>query len=80
MRSFAQLGAVPAGEPLPADDIAELHAGRLLMLMRYCGTGNRIDGLTKLAKLDFFVRYPDAFDKMASHLHKEVRSVTDTID
>lgn len=30
--------------------------------MRICGVGGgRIDGLTKLAKLDFFARYPDFF-------------------
>ena len=80
MKSFLQLGDVPAGEPLPADRITELHAGRLLMLLRYCGTANRIDGLTKLAKLDFFVRYPDAFNRMAAYLKKEARAATETVE
>lgn len=80
MKSFIQLGSVAAGEPLPADEITELHAGRLLMLLRFCGTANRIEGLTKLAKLDFFVRYPDAFNTMAAHLKKEARAVTDTVE
>ena len=40
----------------------ELHAARLLLLFRHCGVkGQRIDSLTKMAKLDFFVRYPDFF-------------------
>jgi hypothetical protein len=33
----------------------------LLLLHRLCGTKNHIDGLTKLAKLDFFARYPKFF-------------------
>lgn len=78
MKSFMQMGAIPAGAPLPAEEITELHAGRLLLLLRYCGvTGkgdglSRIEGLTKLAKLDFFVRYPDALNRMATHLKKNV--------
>jgi hypothetical protein len=80
VKSYAQLGNVPAGQPLPADEITELHAGRLLMLMRYCGTASRIEGLTKLAKLDFFVRYPDAFNRIAEHLKKAARSATDGVD
>jgi hypothetical protein len=46
---------------LPADDIVEFHLARVLLLLRHCGVSNRIDGLTKMAKLDFFVRYPDFF-------------------
>jgi DNA-binding PadR family transcriptional regulator len=63
MRSLNRLGMRPAGLPLSADDIVEFHAARLLLLMRICGVGGgRIDGLTKLAKLDFFARYPDFFE------------------
>jgi hypothetical protein len=51
-----------AGLPLPADDIVEFHAARLILLISLCGTSNRINGLTKMAKLDFFARYPDFFD------------------
>lgn len=61
MRSVRNLRAVPAGSALVADDLLEFHAARLLLLVRVCGTANRIDGLTKLAKLDFFVRYPSLF-------------------
>src|SRR5690606_36452452 len=37
-------------------------AARLLLLMHICGVAGRIDGLTKMAKLDFFTRYPDFFE------------------
>lgn len=61
MRSVRNLRGVPAGGALVADDLLEFHAARLLLLVRICGTAKRIDGLTKLAKLDFFVRYPSLF-------------------
>jgi len=86
MKSLQQVGAIPAGEPLPAEEITELHAGRLLLLLRYCGVTakgenlSRIEGLTKLAKLDFFVRYPDALARMAVHLKKETRSVAGSVE
>jgi len=80
MRSFPHIGEVPAAQPLAADEILELHASRLLMLLRFAGTANRIEGLTKLAKLDFFVRYPDAFDRMAAYLRKTLRATTSTIE
>jgi hypothetical protein len=48
--------------PLSADDIVEFHAARLLLLVDICGTGGRIDGLTKMAKMDFFARYPQFFE------------------
>jgi hypothetical protein len=50
-----------------ADDVLEFHAARLLLLVRYCGVRKAntglytIEGLTKMAKLDFFVRYPAFF-------------------
>jgi hypothetical protein len=50
-----------ASVPLAADDLVEFHAARLLLLLNLCGVSGRIDGLTKLAKLDFFARYPDFF-------------------
>lgn len=44
------------------DDLA-YHQARVLLLVqavsRVRGTGSKLDGLTKLAKLDFLVRYPD---------------------
>ncbi|REE18638.1 hypothetical protein B0G76_1772 [Paraburkholderia sp. BL23I1N1] len=62
MRSLDRLGTRPASLPLVADDVVEFHAARLLLLLKLCGTAGRIDGLTKMAKLDFFVRYPEFFD------------------
>ena len=61
MKRFRELGDTPISSPLPAEDVLELHAARLVLLLKHCGVKNRIDGLTKLAKLDFFVRYPEFF-------------------
>jgi hypothetical protein len=61
MKSIKHLAAHPVSLPLAADDILEFHAARLLLLLEVCGTAGRIDGLTKMAKLDFFNRYPDFF-------------------
>jgi hypothetical protein len=43
-----------------ADDSLEFHAARLLLLIHYAGAprAKRIVGRTKLAKMDFLVRYP----------------------
>lgn len=62
MRSLNRVGSRPVSVPLAADDIVEFHAARLLLLINICGTAGRIDGLTKMAKLDFFARYPEFFD------------------
>jgi len=70
MKSLNRLGVRPASLPLAADDILEFHAARLLLLMHVCGTAGRIDGLTKMAKLDFFTRYPDFFDVARAALDK----------
>jgi hypothetical protein len=50
----------PLHRPWDPDDSLDFHAARLLILLRTCGQGSRsaIEGRTKLAKLDFFVRYP----------------------
>lgn len=42
------------------DESPELHAARLLLLINAFdeGNGGAIEGLTKLAKLDFLIRYP----------------------
>jgi hypothetical protein len=62
MKSLRNLADRPAAASLTADDILEFHAGRLLLLLSTCGgTTGTINGLTKMAKLDFFVRYPDFF-------------------
>lgn len=72
MRSARHLGDVPASAPLLAEDILEFHAARLLLLFSICGTAGRIDGLTKMAKLDFFVRYPDFFAQVCETLDHKV--------
>jgi hypothetical protein len=68
VKSLHNLARYPAALPLLADDLLEFHAARLLLLLKVCGTGNRIDGLTKMAKLDFFVRYPEFFERVARSL------------
>ena len=61
MKTLRHHASRPAALPLLADDVLEFHAGRLLLLLQTCGTSGKIRGLTKMAKLDFFVRYPDFF-------------------
>lgn len=62
MRGIGEGALVPLYRALEPDDILEFHAARLLILISVCGRSGpiarRIDGRTKLAKLDFFVRYP----------------------
>lgn len=62
MKSVNRIGAHSVGLPLVADDVVEFHAARLLLLFKVCGISGRIDGLTKMAKLDFFARYPEFFE------------------
>jgi hypothetical protein len=64
MKSFAHLGQVPSGVPIPADQILEAHAARILILLSETGSKGSIHGLTKLAKLDFFLRYPEFFSRV----------------
>jgi hypothetical protein len=74
MKATASLDRYPIGRPLTADQITEFHVARLLLLIYLCGTKDKasgrfkLDGLTKLAKLDFFVRYPDFFQRAMKHL------------
>jgi hypothetical protein len=51
----------PLHRPFDPDDVIEFHAARLLVLLVTCGRPSprpAIDGRTKIAKLDFFIRYP----------------------
>lgn len=81
MNATTSLDRYPAGLPLTADQITEFHAARILLLLHLCGKSNRIVGLTKLAKLDFFVRYPDFFQRAARHLEKQaVQPIVDTVE
>jgi len=86
MRSINNLQQVPAGQTISSDDIVELHSARLLLLLSICGTQDRntqlprIDGLTKIAKLDFFVRYPAFFERVAKELRQEIAPVKKTVE
>ncbi|MCA6573125.1 MAG: hypothetical protein IM537_15630 [Pseudanabaena sp. M57BS1SP1A06MG] len=80
MKSMQELSKVPAGMPLLADDIVEFHAARLLLLLKICGTNGRVEGLTKLAKLDFFVRYPEFFNKAAAAANESIRSASKIVE
>jgi hypothetical protein len=78
VNATASLDRYPLGRPLTADQITEFHVARLLLLIYLCGTKDRasgrfkLDGLTKLAKLDFFVRYPDFFQRAMAHLGRQI--------
>ena len=72
MKSVVNLRTEPAGLPVVADDILEFHASRLILLLHLCGIGGRVTGLTKIAKLDFFVRYPQFFDEVCRVLDHDV--------
>jgi hypothetical protein len=78
MKSLKNINDCPAGLPLSADDVLEFHAARLLLLFKICGVAGRIDGLTKMAKLDFFVRYPQFFNEAckALGLHGEASDMS----
>jgi len=77
MKSITNLNRISAGHNIVSDDIMEFHATRILLLILVCGSKQRetkaikIDSLTKLAKLDFFVRYPGLFNKLADYLGKK---------
>ena len=72
MKSLKNLRRQSVTLPLLADDVVEFHAARVILLLRLCGTKGRITGLTKMAKLDFFVRYPQFFSAVCEALGKEV--------
>lgn len=80
MKSIDNLSKLPAGVSLFADDLIEFHAARLLLLLGICGISNRIDGLTKLAKLDFFVRYPQFFDKVCQDSGDPMKSASTSVE
>jgi hypothetical protein len=80
MKSIQSLADEPAGITILADDVLEFHAARLLLLFKLCGTSSKIKGLTKMAKLDFFVRYPQFFDKICNNLGKVTNSSNLTIE
>ena len=79
MKSLTDISRYPAGLPLVAENLLEFHAGRMLLLLLKCGAKGRIKGLTKLAKLDFFVRYPKLFSAASKATGKDPTTAsTDT--
>lgn len=80
MKSLKNINDAPAGLPLAADDLLEFHAARLLLLFKVCGIAGRIDGLTKMAKLDFFVRYPQFFNEACKALGLPAEAVAATVE
>lgn len=80
MKTLQQVGDLPAGAPLMSDELIEFHASRLVLLLSVCGTKGRIEGLTKLAKLDFFVRYPEFFDRASEYERSQQRSSTHAVE
>jgi hypothetical protein len=55
-------------QPVPfGEESLEFHAARLLLLLKFAGgRTERIVGRTKIAKMDFFVRYPTYLVKAAN--------------
>lgn len=75
MKSLSQFSLSPLSVPISAEDVTEVHASRLLLLLKFCGTSRCIEGLTKLAKLDFFVRYPAFFRRAAASEGKAINQI-----
>lgn len=79
MISFKRIASAPAALPVVSDDVVEFHAARIMLLIYFCGKG-RLKGLTKLAKLDFFVRYPSFFNRVMAYLGENETSTNDEIE
>ncbi|MFF5757328.1 hypothetical protein [Streptomyces longwoodensis] len=60
------------------DDSPDFHATRLLLLIYLCGEepGPYIEGRTKFAKLDFFVRYPGFLERAHAAMPEAVGAET----
>jgi hypothetical protein len=69
----------PRHRPLDPDDVVEFHAARILLLLHVCGAGatKRVEGRTKLVKLDFFLRYPRFLERAQSILASRGLFATD---
>ncbi|MFE5030043.1 hypothetical protein ACFRAO_43860 [Streptomyces sp. NPDC056656] len=68
--------APPVHRVWDPDDSLDFHASRLLLLIHLCGKnpGPYIDGRTKFAKLDFFLRYPGFLERAHAALPDMVSS------
>ncbi len=80
MKSLTNISHQPNSTPVLADELVEFRAARLLLLFQICGIKGQIDGLTKMAKLDFFVRYPAFFRRVVLHLEKSTSVTTGEVD
>jgi len=86
MKSIKNIGKTAAGLSVTSDEIIEFHAARLLLLIAMCGNKNKerdghsIEGLTKLAKLDFFIRYPSFFNRIAEYLQKDAQIESEELE
>lgn len=86
MRSIKNIGKTAAGLSVTSDEIIEFHAARLLLLIFMCGNmrkdtdGHSIEGLTKLAKLDFFIRYPSFFNRISDYLQKDAQIESEEVE
>lgn len=51
----------------------DFHLSRLLLLLKACSkrSNKPVDGITKLAKLDFLLRYPNCLVRVLEHLGKK---------
>ncbi|OHV44291.1 hypothetical protein BCD48_25620 [Pseudofrankia sp. BMG5.36] len=60
--------------PAPRNSGLDYHAARIILLISAFTreSGHSIDGLTKLAKLDFLLRYPAFLEKLATALSFEM--------
>jgi hypothetical protein len=76
MKSINNIEDISIGNTISSDDMIEFHASRILLLIAICGKRDterkqkKIEGFTKLAKLDFFIRYPEFFMKASYYLNK----------
>lgn len=69
----------PIHQAYDPDDVTAFHAARLLLLLDICGDGTSrrsLEGSTKLAKLDFFVRYPAFLARAHEALQQRGEEVT----
>jgi hypothetical protein len=80
MKSLNNLNRQSISTPILADNLVEFHAARLLLLFQVCGVNGQMNGLTKMAKLDFFVRYPQFFSIACQSLGKNFKSTSDTVE
>ena len=55
------------------ESLDDFHLSRLLLLLKACSkrSNKPVDGIMKLAKLDFLLRYPNCLVRVLEHLGKE---------